>query len=452
MAKQKILISGDAPDFAKHIASILHTDACNPAYTPLEQISAFSTWVNVTNHFVYCTKAESEKSFDLFDRLYAINPIAQTTVLVQDGTPAQVARFLKSGAGQCLTLASSGADAEQNTQAIRKACELKYPGRSDVPFHLANSPTEKRMANLATLARSNSTILISGPSGSGKNAAARFIHQHSKRCNAPYVVVDCGSITDNLLESELFGHEKGAFTGAVAARPGLFRRADHGTIVLQGIEDFSLASQAKLLRTLQEREIRPVGSQQSVSIDIRLIATTRVDLERHVIEGHFREDLLFRLNTMQVAMPPLSERREDIPSLTRDFLLEIRESRKMESDIKITPPALFALCCASWPGNLRQLRNVLTQAAALANFTTITEKELGKAMNLPSMGKTFHDARRQLEADYLRHIMSSAKGQVPKAASMAGRNRTEFYRLLKRNALSPGEWQMDMSVRRTAAG
>jgi two-component system, NtrC family, response regulator GlrR len=293
------------------------------------------------------------------------------------------------------------------------------------------------LAKAKLAAESGSAVLIRGESGSGKEMLARAIHWASNRSAEPFVAVNCGAIPDTLLESELFGHSKGAFTGAVKDYPGLFRSAQGGTLFLDEIGDMPLALQVKLLRVLQEKHMRPVGSVESFDIDVRIISATHRQLEEEIADGNFREDLYYRLNVVSLELPNLACRREDIPLLAQHFLQElvVRSGKKVSG---FAPEAMELLLSAAWPGNVRQLFNVVEQAVALSTSPVIPEELVSSAIKeSPEQILPFSEARREFEQQYLLHLMQITKGNVSHAARIAGRNRTEFYKLLGRHHIVP---------------
>ncbi|MDN0082215.1 sigma 54-interacting transcriptional regulator [Crenobacter sp. SG2305] len=303
---------------------------------------------------------------------------------------------------------------------------------------ISRSPQmEELLAEARLVAATDASVLISGESGTGKEVLAQAIHRASSRSNGPFVAVNCGAIPENLLESELFGHEKGAFTGAASRHNGLFLEADGGTLFLDEIGDMPLPLQVKLLRVLQEREIRPVGSARSVPVNVRVVSATHRDLEGKIREGVFREDLYYRLNVVALKLPTLAERREDIPLLARHFLERVA-SRYGKDVSGFSQDALEALMTASWRGNVRQLANVVEQCCVLATSPVIPLALVQKAISedtvsLPSLA----EARRQFEHDYLSRLLRLTGGNVADAARIADRNRTEFYRLLQKYELTP---------------
>jgi len=303
---------------------------------------------------------------------------------------------------------------------------------------LTKSP---RMENLLSqakqIASSDVSVLIQGESGTGKELLAHALHQASARQHQPFVAINCGAIPENLLESELFGHTKGAFTGAVNNHVGLFQAADGGTLFLDEIGDMPLSLQVKVLRALQERMIRPVGSTQAIPINIRLISATHRDLMVEMKAQQFREDLFYRINVVNLVLPSLAERREDIPLLTHHFL-KLFSERHQKTLQGYAPDALSYLSQAAWPGNIRQLQNVIEHTVVLATTPVIPESLVKKALQADHDAVLpFEVARQQFEHQYLVNLLKSTHGNVTQAAKLAQRNRTEFYRLLERHAIEP---------------
>ena len=304
-----------------------------------------------------------------------------------------------------------------------------------------SSLMEDLLAQAMLVAATETSVLIHGDSGTGKELLAQAIHQASARCNAPFVPVNCGAIPEPLLESELFGHSKGAFTGATHDHNGLFQAAHNGTLFLDEIGDMPLALQVKLLRVLQEKEVRPLGSTQSLPVDVRIISATHRDLEHEMSQGTFREDLYYRLNVVNLDIPSLSERREDIPLLAYHFLTQLSADTKKRVT-SFAPEALELLVRASWPGNVRQLLNVVEQTVALTTTPIIPATLVHKALReKPGELLTFADAKRRFEQGYLVQLLQITNGNVSRAARMAKRNRTEFYKLLHRHQIEPGAFK-----------
>ncbi|WP_434630814.1 sigma 54-interacting transcriptional regulator [Chromobacterium sp. CV08] len=309
---------------------------------------------------------------------------------------------------------------------------------------VSRSPAmEELLSEARMVAATDASVLLQGESGSGKEVLARAIHRASPRAEHPFVAVNCGAIPENLLESELFGHEKGAFTGAATRRSGLIQQADGGTLFLDEIGDMPLPLQVKLLRVLQDREVRPVGASRPVAVDIRLLSATHRDLPARIADGQFREDLYYRLNVVMLRLPSLAERREDIPLLAQHFLKQVAQ-RYGKTVGGFAPEAVAFLAAASWPGNIRQLANVVEQCCVLATGPLLSLAQVEKAVAGESRAiPTLAAARRQFEHDYLSSLLRLTGGNVSDAARLADRNRTEFYRLLQKHELSAAAFKDD---------
>ncbi|MDP5239633.1 sigma 54-interacting transcriptional regulator [Uliginosibacterium sp. 31-16] len=291
------------------------------------------------------------------------------------------------------------------------------------------------------VAASEVSVFISGPSGAGKELLARAIHKASPRADKPFVAINCGAIPEQLLESELFGHVKGAFTGAHRDHDGLFQSARGGTLFLDEIGDMPTPLQVKLLRVLEEREVRPVGATRSIPIDVRIISATHRDLNAARSEGRFRDDLYYRLNVVGLAIPSLAERREDIPLLAQHFLQRLAERYKRPVTT-YSPEAMELLLAAPWPGNVRQLLNVVEQTVALTTTPVIPAALVQRALQDDGGAiESFEEARHRFERDYLVRLLRLTGGNAAQAARLAQRNRTEFYRLLARYHLEPAAFK-----------
>ena len=307
----------------------------------------------------------------------------------------------------------------------------------------------ERLEEARLVAATQSSVLITGDSGTGKEVMARVIHEASPRAGGPFVAINCGALAESLLESELFGHEKGAFTDAKTDKPGLLRTARGGTILLDEIGDMPLSLQVKLLRVLQEREVQPVGASQAVPIDVRVLSATHRQLDTAIAEGRFRQDLYYRLAVVTLALPPLAERPEDIAPLARHFLE--RFSAIDGSRAKVySPDAMERLVAYGWPGNIRQLSNLVEHNVALSRGPVINRQTVDKA--LAQHGDTnaeatrvrpLAEARDEFVRDYLIHLLRLTQGNVSRAARLAERNRTEFYKLLSKHGVDAGRSKPD---------
>ncbi|MBI3769096.1 MAG: sigma-54-dependent Fis family transcriptional regulator [Deltaproteobacteria bacterium] len=289
---------------------------------------------------------------------------------------------------------------------------------------------------VARVAPSRSTVLVEGESGTGKELIAAALHRHSGRATDRFVAVDCGSLTDTLLESELFGYVRGAFTGAVSEKKGLFEEASGGTIFLDEIGDIGAPMQAKLLRVLQEYEIKRVGGQEWIKVDVRVVAATNRNLEQLVQRGSFREDLFYRLKVVTITLPPLRERREDIPLLAEHFLRRYAE-RNEKHISHLTDEAMVLLMDYPWPGNIRELEHCIERAVALASGTVLTPEDLAPELH-STLEATLHRGTPTLEEvkrRYLAHVLAETGGNISRAATILGVDRRSLYRMLRRYGL-----------------
>ncbi|MDO9002340.1 MAG: sigma 54-interacting transcriptional regulator [Aquabacterium sp.] len=390
----------------------------------------------------------------LFDAIRAKHPSLPVILLTAHGTIPDAVEATSRGVYTYLTKPFNG---KALLETIGQALALGSPSNDSSKGSTANESWREAivsrsnvmaelLAEAKLVAGSDASVLIRGESGSGKEVLAQAIHRASPRASHPFVAVNCGAIPESLLESELFGHIKGAFTGAVANHAGLFQAANGGTLFLDEIGDMPVALQVKLLRVLQERVVRPVGASQAIPIDVRIMSATHRDLDAAMAEGEFREDLYYRLNVVSLTLPTLAERREDIPLLANHFLakLALKYNKRVNG---FAPEAVKALATAPWPGNVRQLHNVVEQVSALATTPLIPLALVQRALRVPSVEVlTFTEARLRFEREYLVDLLKLTDGSVADAARLAGRNRTEFYRLLQKHGLTPGVFRADGPV------
>jgi two-component system response regulator GlrR len=376
----------------------------------------------------------------LFDAIHARDPSLPVIVLTAHGTIPDAVAATQRGLFGYLT---KPYDAPTLIDLLKRATRLagSSPDAIDNSWRseivTASPVMDILLAEARLAAQSDAALLIQGESGTGKELLAREIHRASPRHAQPFVAINCGAIPPDLLESELFGHVKGAFTGAGRDHPGLFLSAQGGTVFLDEIGDMPPALQVKLLRVLQECEVRPVGSTETHAVDVRILSATHRNLEETISAGGFREDLYYRLNVVNLMLSPLRERREDIPLLAQHFLGMLTEKyqRRIHG---IAPDALEMLSAADWPGNIRQLRNVLEQCCALCTTATIPATLVSRALrDRPAEIMMLAEARSAFERDYLITLLKLTHGQVSEVARLAGRNRTEVYRLLQRHSLTP---------------
>ena len=303
---------------------------------------------------------------------------------------------------------------------------------------IARSPAMQRLfQQVAQVADSDATILLVGETGTGKEVLARVIHTNSRRSKGPFVAINCAAIPETLFESELFGHVRGAFTSAMAAKRGFFQSANGGTLFLDEIGEMPLAMQVKLLRAVQEREVREVGAEQTTKVDVRIIAATNKDLGEAVKAGTFRHDLYYRISVVPLAIPPLRERKEDIPLLAQHFLKQ--SARLSKKDVRgFTPAAMHRLTVYPWPGNVRELENAMEKAVVMSRQDMITPELLPNVGTAPDVAlKPLTEAKEEFERSYLRNVLQLTGGNISRAAQFAGRYRADFYKMLKKYGLHP---------------
>ncbi|MDB5964237.1 MAG: two component, sigma54 specific, transcriptional regulator, Fis family [Polaromonas sp.] len=385
----------------------------------------------------------------LFDDIRKRHPSLPVILLTAHGTIPDAVEATERGVFTYLTKPFDG---KALLDKIAQALSLSAPpqpaqhGPADTwqtEIISRSSRMAETLAEARMVAQSDASVMLRGESGTGKELLAQSIHRASLRAGHAFIAVNCGAIPEALLESELFGHVKGAFTDAVANHKGLFQAAEGGTLLLDEIGDMPLALQVKLLRVLQERVVRPLGSSQSIPVNVRIISATHRDLDAAMADGQFRTDLYYRLNVVTLTLPPLSERREDIPLLANHFLqkLATKYGKRLSG---FAPEALKALTTAAWPGNVRQLFNVVEQVCALATTPLIPLALIQRALRAPSIQVlTLADARQRFEREYLVDLLKLTDGNVADAARLADRNRTEFYRLMQKHGLTPGHFKLD---------
>ena len=387
----------------------------------------------------------------LFDEVHARHPSLPVILLTAHGTIPDAVQATARGVFTYLTKPYDGKELlEKVAEALALSAPAVHQAHDNQAWRADIVSRSARMTDVLSeafmVAQSDASVLLLGDSGSGKELLAQAIHRASPRASKPFVAVNCGAIPEALLESELFGHVKGAFTDAVSNHKGLFQAADGGTLLLDEIGDMPPALQVKLLRVLQERAVRPVGASQSTQINVRIISATHRDLEAAMAAGQFREDLYYRLNVVTLLLPTLAERREDIALLANHFLDKL--AHKYDKRLSgFAPEALKALTTAAWPGNVRQLYNVVEQVCALSTTPLVPLSLVQRALRIPSAQVlSFAEARQRFEREYLVGLLKMTDGNVADAARLAQRNRTEFYRLLQKHALTPGQFKADGAI------
>jgi two-component system response regulator GlrR len=407
----------------------------------------------------------------LMEEFRAVNPEVPTIILTAHGSIQNAVEAMRRGAYSYLTKPFEPGDLllqiERALENRKLNSEIKrLKGLLHEQFDFANiiarsAKMRSVLDVVMRIARLDSTVHIQGESGTGKELIAKAIHLASDRKDKPFIALNCAALPETLLESELFGHEKGAFTGAVKSTRGLFTQAHGGTLFLDEIGDMPLSTQSKLLRVLQERQFYPVGSEIPIEVDVRVIAATNKDLEELVKKGTFRDDLFYRIHVIPIYLPPLRDHKEDIVPLVEHFLKKC--SQQMKKDVKgITPEALRKLMLHDWPGNVRELENTIEYSVAMTQKEFVTEEYILQGKISFSDGaqagindkqtasddalRPLKDARDAFERDYLVQVLSMTDGNVSQAAKLAGKYRADFYDLLKKHELKADDFKKTKSA------
>ena len=385
----------------------------------------------------------------LFDMIHRRSPALPVIVLTAHGSIPDAVDATSRGVFGYLTKPFDSKDLlEQVTRALRVTGEQQTRSEESSVAEwrqgiVTRSPLMEDLLGQARLvASSAASVFIHGQSGTGKEVLAQAIHRASPRADGEFVAVNCSAIPETLFESEFFGHAKGSFTGATREHKGLFQAAEGGTLFLDEIGDMPMTFQVKLLRAIQERAVRPVGSTYAVPVDVRIISATHRDLEELRKGGSFREDLYYRLNVVTLDIPSLVDRREDIPLLANHVLHNLADAAR--KGVKgFSPDAMEALLSAPWPGNVRQLYNVVEQSVAFTTTSLIPASLVQRALRDEANEEmpAFADARSRFEREYLTQLLQITSGNVSQAARIAKRNRTEFYKLLHKHHLNPSQFK-----------
>ena len=437
-AEARILLVDDDPGLLRLLSIRLRAEgyeveAVESAHKALGVLHRFSPDLVITD-----LRMDKMDGIGLLKELQTRSPGLRVVIITAHGTIPDAVTATQHGAFGFLT---KPVDKEELMALVDRA--LKVSGSVDVEEDWAasiitrNQLMKEVLQQAKMVAATDARVLITGESGTGKELLAQAIHDASDRRRKPFVAINCSAMAENLLESELFGHEKGAFTGATRSHEGLFQAADGGTLLMDEIGDMPMRLQVKLLRVLQENQVRAVGSTEARRIDVRVISATHRDLQELMTQGRFREDLYYRLNVVNIRLPTLDERREDIPLLVAHFLQQIAEEGEQERKV-YAPEAVEMLVTAEWPGNVRQLYNIVRQNVALSRSPVISGELVQQSLG-EHAGKlaSFSDARDEFTRNYLSQILQITTGNVSQAARLAKRNRTDFYKLLARHDLNP---------------
>ncbi|MGA7235257.1 MAG: sigma-54 dependent transcriptional regulator [Bryobacteraceae bacterium] len=430
---QKLLLVEDDPSLQFTILTALEekgyaVDAVSTTGEAIERLSDGEYPIVISDIYV-----DERTGLDVLDAAKRNDPNCSVILMTGRGTIETVMAATRGGAFDYIAKPFEldvMLDAIERAEAVREggekeAVEEEMPETEMIGFSPSMVDIYKTVARVAP---TDATVVIEGETGTGKEMVARMIHRRSLRANAPFVVVDCASITPSLMESELFGAMRGAFTGADRDRAGVFEAAHRGTVFLDEIGEVELEFQVKLLRFLQEREIRPVGASRSKEVDVRVVAATNRELQSMVDEGKFREDLWYRLNTVRITMPPLRERRDDVPALVRFFFNKY--SSRYSRDLKLMDSGVKALQDYTWPGNVRQLQHVVERLTILAD--RIDAEAVHEALTVMESREKPVDTLAEAEEDQIRRVLAATGGNKSKAAQILGIERKTLYRKLER--------------------
>ena len=444
MSAGRVLLVDDDPDLL-HLLSLrlsaagYETDRAQSGEEAMNRLEVQRPQVVITD-----LRMGGMDGMALFAAIRRRTPSLPVIILTAHGTIPEAVEAIRQGAFAFLTKPFDGGELLTRVREAVGQSETWQPHgegdwRADI---LSRSPLMDELLSQAKMAAaSQASILIHGESGTGKELVARAIHRASSRRAYQFVPINCAAIPEALLESELFGHVKGAFTGATQDHPGLFRAAHGGTLFLDEIADMPLNLQVKLLRVLQDHEVRPVGALRAQPTNVRIVCATHRNLEAEVQAGRFREDLYYRISVVCLEIPPLSQRPEDISLLAKRFLARLVDSGD-RSVRGFAPAAMEVLVAARWPGNVRQLVNVVEQCYVLSTTSLIEPELVQRALRAASHRvPPLAEERSQFERQYLVQLLKMTAGNTTQAARLAGRNRTEFYRLLRRYGLDPGQFR-----------
>lgn len=445
---QKVLLVDDDPSLLKLLsvrlrATGLEVKTAESGEQAVALIPSFLPQLVITD-----LRMEEMDGLALFNHIQEQYPTLPVIILTAHGTIKEAVSTTRQGVFGFLT---KPIDSKELLELIAQAFKLNKHTAPNLDKNTKDIwresiitrsvIMENLLREVQRVAHSDISVFIHGESGSGKELIAQAIHKASPRSNKEFIAVNCSAIPEDLLESELFGHCKGAFSGASANRKGLFETADGGSLFLDEIGDMPLSFQVKLLRVLQEGEIRPVGANRVIKVDVRIISASHRDLQLLTSEERFRMDLYYRLNVVTLSLPRLTERLEDIPLLAKHFIAN-SNPKKPPIAKGLSNEALELLLSYQWPGNVRQLKNVIEHVCTFATTPLIPVSLVEKALQEKQTTLiSFSDAKKNFERDYLIKILQLANGNVAEAARLAKRNRTEFYRLLDRHALKAAQFK-----------
>jgi two-component system response regulator GlrR len=452
MANEKILVVDDDPNIVEVIKMRLESEGYEVSTALSAQEALNEAQNDIFNLAITDLKMADMNGIMLMEELLLIDPEMPVIILTAHGTIENAVEAIQKGAYSYIT---KPFDPKELTLQIRNALDkqklthkiksLQSIIQDKYSFDniIGKSAAMKRVfEQIAQIAKTESTVHIYGESGTGKELVARAIHFSSLRADGPFITASCGALPETLIENELFGHIKGAYTDAHETKKGLFAQADGGTLFLDEIGETPLTFQVKLLRVLQEQEFKPIGGDRSVKIDVRVIVATNKDLHKEVEEGTFREDLFYRINVIPIYLPPLRERKEDIPLLASHFFAKYNAKQQDKKIEGFTPAAIRKMMLYDWPGNVRELENKIEYAVAMCTKTKIDSANIF----LPSQGRIkktqpYKKAKEDFEKAYFTHLLKINKGHVTNVAKMAEKQRSDVYYLIKKYGINPKDYR-----------
>jgi two-component system response regulator GlrR len=448
---EKILVVDDDPSILKVMRMRLEAEGYRIT-TAMAADQAVGAAASEVFDFAFVDlKLNGKDGIELMEDLHQINPGMPVIILTAYGTIQSAVDAMKKGAFSYLTkpfdyeeLRLQTKNCLERSRLVREVKNLKKIVKERYGFENIITKSERMehiLDQVTQAAQSDSNVYIEGESGTGKELIAKTLHWAGSRKDAPFVAINCAAIPETLIESELFGYQKGAFTGANQDRRGLFSEADGGTIFLDEISEMPLSMQAKFLRVLQEKEFYPLGAQKTIDVNARFVASSNKNLEAEVKNGIFREDLFYRIHVIVIQLPALRTRKEDIPLLANYFLNKYAAATQKEIR-GLSPAAMQKLMLHDWPGNVRELENTVECAVALATRDMISEELI-----LPSRSeaedrlKSLKDAKEGFEKNYLIQLIELTEGNVSQAAKLAGKYRADLYDLLKKYGIQPADYR-----------
>jgi two-component system response regulator GlrR len=446
MSSGKILVVDDDSNLLEVIRMRLESADYEVVTAIKEEDAIAAAREQIFDIAIFDLQLADQDGISLMQDIHAINPDLPVIILTAYGSIGSTVEAMKKGAYNYLEKPFDGRDLllqiETALENRRLAFEIRVlKGLLEESYDSTNivaksEKMKKVLGQISLIAGTDSTVFIHGESGTGKELIARAVHLGSKRKDEPFVAINCAAIPETLLESELFGYEKGSFTGAVQNTIGLFTQAHKGTIFLDEIANMALTVQNKILRVLQERQFYPVGSKKPIEVDVRVVVATNKDLKNEVKEGRFREDLFYRIHVIPIHLPPLREKKEDIPCLAVYFLERL--NKKMKKEVKgLTHRAIQKLMLYDWPGNVRELENTIEYAMAMTQQDFITEDLILPLHELSTEAlRNIKEAKNAFEKSYLQQLLELTKCDISKAAKLAGINRTYYHALIRKHKIN----------------